>query len=469
MIAYVLAGLLGISLLATPAAVQAQTSEPPTYVIDASYKPQLLSPPAPGTAAAQAEIDELFAFEKNRTDDQYWRVMYWDRGTALGPWLGIEMHAIAANSVNPVRASRALALVSAAINDAVVVSTRIRAETRRPGPCETLPALTVLDYWCPEFSYPSDHAVVAGAASTVLGHLFPMDAGRYEDLANEAANSRVWGGLAFRSDVEAGLTLGRQIGQLAIARGHNDGSDAAWHGTIPTGDGMWRPTPPMAVDGFAPPVEPLAGTWRPWNMESGSQFRPAPPLGPDSPEFMAEMREVYDVSRSLTSEQRQITKFWADGAGTATPAGHWNSIALDLVKKYMVYTTEAAVIMSALNTSQADAFIAAWDAKYAYWSVRPVSVIRAEIDPNWSPYVQTPFFPGYVSGHSTISAAAAEVLAHFFPKDAGWLRDFAKTAADSRLYGGIHVRSDNEVGAQVGRDVAGATLRRLQNVRFAYD
>jgi membrane-associated phospholipid phosphatase len=443
--------------------------EPPTYLIDTTFQPQLVAPPAAGSAAAQAEVDELLAFDKSRTDDQYWRVVYWDRGSAVGPWTEIELNAIAMNNLNPVRASRALALVSAAVNDAMVVSARVREQTRRSSPCETQPALTVLDYWCPEFSYPSEHAVVAGAASTVLGYLFPVDAPRYDDLAQEAGMSRMWGGMSYRSDVDAGLALGRQIGQLAIDRARTDGSDAVWHGSIPTGPGLWTPTPPSAVDGFAPPVEPMAGTWRPWNMSSGAQFRPAPPTDPSSPEAAAEMREVYDIGRSLTLEQKEVAKFWADAAGTATPAGHWNRVAMDLIKKYMVYSNEAAVIMGALNTAQADAFIATWDAKYTYWEIRPITVIRRDIDPTWTPYVQTPYFPGYVSGHATVSAAAAEVLAHFFPKDAAWLRDFAEGAAMSRLYGGIHTRTDDNVGLQVGREVAGATLQHVGNVSFAYD
>jgi len=465
--------MLGAVLLVVPhaaqASSQAQAPEAPVYLLDSSFQPRLQPPPAVGSTEAQAEIDELFALEKGRTDDQYWRVAYWDRGSAVGPWTEIELNAIAMNNLNPVRASRALALVSAAVNDAIVVSTRVRAETRRPSPCETMPSLTVLDYWCPEFSYPSDHAVVAGAAATVLGYLFPMDARRYDELAKEDGTSRMWGGLAFRSDVDAGLDLGRQVGQRAIERARADGSDAQWQGQMPVGPGIWSPTPPKALDGFAPPVEPMAGSWRPWTLTSGDQFRPGPPLAPDDPQFLAEMREVYDVGRSLTFEQKQIAKFWSDAGGTATPAGHWNSLALDLVKKYMVYTTEAAAIFAALNTAQADAFIAAWDAKYAYWAIRPVTVIQREIDPSWSPYLQTPFFPAYVSGHATVSGAASEVLAHFFPKDAAWVRAFADTASQSRLYGGIHTRTDNVVGLQLGRQVAGATLQRVGSLSYAYD
>ena len=446
-----------------------KTPQPPTYVVDASFRPQLTPAPTAGSADARAEVAEILALNKSRTEDQYWRVVYWDRGSALGPWIRLEQHAIAAHSLNPVRASRALSLVSAAVNDAMVVSSRVRAEVRRTSPCESLPQLTVLDYWCPEYSYPSEHAVVAGAASTVLGYLFPMDAHRYQDLAAEAAISRVWGGLAFRSDVDAGLELGRQVGQLAVARARADGSNAVWRGAIPAGAGLWRPTAPMALDGFAPPLEPTAGSWRPWSLTSGDQFRPAPPPEPQGPEFWTAMREVYEVSKSLTVDQRQVAQFWADGPGTATPAGHWNTIALDLIKKYMVYTSEAAVILGALNTAQADAFIACWDAKYAYWGIRPVTAIRQGIDGTWSPSLQTPFFPSYVSGHSTVSGAAAEILAHFFPKDAGWLRELAAAAAKSRLYGGIHTTIENEVGLRLGQQVAGVTLQRLRGVAYVYD
>jgi membrane-associated phospholipid phosphatase len=450
------------------AAPNPQTPEPPTYVVDASFRPQLTPPPTKGSEQAQAEVAEILALNKSRTDDQYWRVVYWDRNSALGPWIRLELHAISANALNPVRASRALSLVSAAVNDAIAVSSRVRAEVRRTSPCASLPELSVLDYWCPEYSYPSEHAVVAGAASTVLGYLFPMDAKRYQDLAAEAATSRVWGGLAFRSDVDAGLELGRQVGQLAVARARADGSDAVWKGSMPTGSGRWRPTPPMALDGFAPPLEPTAGAWRTWSLTSGDQFRPAPPTT-EGPEFWAAMREVYDVSKSLTVEQQQVAQLWADGPGTATPAGHWNTIALDLIKKYMVYTAEAAVILGALNTAQADAFIACWDAKYTYWQVRPVTAIRQGIDGTWTPYLQTPFFPSYVSGHATVSGAAAEILAYFFPKEAGWLRDSAKTAARSRLYGGIHTTVENETGLRLGQQVARATLQRLNGVAFTYE
>ena len=169
---------------------------------------------------------------------------------------------------------------------------------------------------------------------------------------------------------------------------------------------------------------------------------------------------MYDVSLGLTEEQKRIADFWADGAGTVTPPGHWTAIALDLIESRRLSERAAARVLAGLNTAQADAFIACWDAKFTYWSERPITAIRRELDPDWSSYIATPPFPSYVSGHSTTSGAASEVLAAFFPDAAVELRAAAEEAAVSRLYGGIHFRSDNEVGLVLGRQVAAAAIAR---------
>jgi membrane-associated phospholipid phosphatase len=141
-----------------------------------------------------------------------------------------------------------------------------------------------------------------------------------------------------------------------------------------------------------------------------------------------------------------------------TPPGHWNVIALDLIRGSRVSAREAAQVLAAANTAQADAFIACWDAKFTYWSERPVTAIRRELDPGYSPYIATPPFPSCVSGHSTTSGAASEVLARFFPRAARELRRSAEEAAVSRLYGGIHFSSDNEAGLALGKRVAAAAI-----------
>jgi hypothetical protein len=324
--------------------------------------------------------------------------------SAVAPWIELELSAIASHSTNPPRASRALAHVSRAMYLAALDGGRA-----------------------------SDDAV-AGAASSVLVHFYPDQAGSIDALASELAdvNSRAFAG-------------GRLIGRLLIARANSDGADAVWTGSPPTQPGSWVSTPPAFT---YPPLEPLAGTWRTWNLRAGAQFRPGPP-----PAFEAEVDEVYAVSQTLTAKQRRIAEYWADGAGTVTPPGHWNRIALDDLGAARLSTLRASLLFSALNTAQADAFIACWDAKYAYWTLRPVTAIRRLIDPTWLSYIVTPPFPAYVSGHSTTSAAASTVLAALFPDRAGKLGAMAEEAAISRLYGGIHFRSDNEAGLELGRRV----------------
>ena len=267
----------------------------------------------------------------------------------------------------------------------------------------------------------------------------------------------MWAGTNFRSDIDAGFALGVQVGQKVIARARVDGSDAVWHGQIPANPNGWVPTPP----GYNQPLEPLAGTWRTWNLASGSQFRPGPPPRPGSKRFEADLHEIYAVSQSLTIEQQEIASFWEDKLGSLTPPGHWVAIALQLVRSYGLSTPNAALLFATLNTAQADAFIATWDAKYTYWAIRPISAVRKELDANWSPYIYTPPFPSYVSGHATTSGAASQVLAYFFPGNAPQLRAWAEQAALSRLYGGIHFRTDNETGLVLGRKVASVALAKI--------
>ena len=115
------------------------------------------------------------------------------------------------------------------------------------------------------------------------------------------------------------------------------------------------------------------------------------------------------------------------------------------------------------DMAMADAGVASWDAKFAYWNLRPENVIRdLGIAKNWKPLLDTPFFPAYVSGHATYSGAAGEVLAHLFPSDAKLWRAKAEEASISRLYGGIHYRSDSVVGLRMGRELGRLTVRHAK-------
>ncbi|MGH2404389.1 MAG: vanadium-dependent haloperoxidase, partial [bacterium] len=109
-----------------------------------------------------------------------------------------------------------------------------------------------------------------------------------------------------------------------------------------------------------------------------------------------------------------------------------------------------ARIFAYLGAVVMTAGICVWDAKYAYWSPRPITYIQDYVDPHWTSFIPTPPFPGYVSGHSGFSGGAGEWLGYAFPRERAALRSMAAEAALSRLYGGIHIRADNEVGLAMG-------------------
>ncbi len=188
-------------------------------------------------------------------------------------------------------------------------------------------------------------------------------------------------------------------------------------------------------------------------------------------------------SKARTADQTQIAEFWNDFPGpTAAPAGKWNLIAQTLGEQQGNTLAENARMFALLNVTLADAGIVCWDTKYEYELWRPEDAIRnADLDgnpgtladPDWTPQWPSPAFPEYTSGHSTFSAASAEVLSLFFGTDdiafdaaagfdvlPGVLRHYdsitqaALEAGRSRIYGGIHFEFANIAGMQSGQAVA---------------
>ena len=401
------------------------------------------------------ELAELAALDRE-SPEALAAVQRWEGGRGVTSWIDVLLTAVSGDRVNPPRASRALALTSVAMNDALAVADRGRRwRDGRPAPCRRRARLS-LGRCVSDGPLPTT-AVAAGAAAVVLRELLSNRAGDLDRLEQEAVRSRLVAGAAYPSDVRAGLALGRAIGELAVRRARNDRSDTQGTVVPPSGDATWIPTPPA----FAPPLEPFAGTWRPWNLRSGDELRPPAPPPYLGKLHRAAIQEVYDVAGTLTDRQREIALFWNDGPGSETPPGHWNRIALELVERARQSARQAASSLAVLNTTQADAFIACWSAKYAFWTKRPVTLIRALLDPGYLSLIPTPPFPAYPSGHSTTSGAAATVLGALFPNSARELAAMADEAALSRLYGGIHYRFDNDAGLDLGRRIGALTLRRL--------
>jgi membrane-associated phospholipid phosphatase len=356
---------------------------------------------------------------------------------------------------DPPRASRAYAYLSVAIHDAVVAAWYWKGVYRRP--LARAPSRFAASEG--PYSYPSAVAAVATASAAVLAFLFPdIPSDQYQLLAEQCVRARIAAGASRPSDVAAGAALGRSVGALVVARASRDGADAVWRGGAPTGPNQWAPPPGLDEA----PVEPLAGTWRTWFLRSGSELRPGPPPAFGSAQMLREAREVVRVSGHLTDAQRALAEFWRGGQGTAQAPGLWDQVAIRLADAAGTDLPAEAELLAVLNMAMADVAIAVWDCKYHYWSPRPVNVIQdLGIAPGWAPLLPTPAFPSYVSGHSAFSAAAAVILARFFPRSADALHAWAWQAAMSRLYGGIHFRSDIDAGFSMGAAVGARALRWL--------
>ena len=429
-----------------------------TWVL--SSPTEVAVPPPPTGERAGAEEEEAQRLSSGAQPEDRAEVDKWSQTPPTRPWLDFNIELVAASVKDPPLASRGYALTSMAMYDALVAAYHWKYEYDRSPPPVAQPLVPA----GPDPSYPSEHAVIAGAASRVLSYLFPeRPVGLFDELAEKAASSRVVAGANHRSDVEAGLALGRAVADKVVARARTDGSEQEWDGTRPPGVGrgpqFWEP-PPGSV---TPPTQPLAGGWRTWVLESGDQFRPPPPPGYGSPEHLAATREVMNVTAQLTPEQEQIARFWAGGQGSALPPGIWNQIAQEYISHARLNTPRAARLLASLNAAQHDAAVATWDAKYTYWTARPVNAIRdLGIDPDWAPLLNTPTFPSYTSGHAGYSGAAVEVLSFFFGWAAETFREKAAEAAQSRLYGGIHYRYDNDAGLDLGHKVGRLVVERLE-------
>jgi PAP2 superfamily len=285
----------------------------------------------------------------------------------------------------------------------------------------------------------------------------------------------------YRRSVEHGEAVARAILEWAATDGFSTFNNCPYApAAVP---GAWEPTPPS----FNPnPLQPCWGLIRPMILSSGEECPPPghPPYSTQTAsDFHAAGLEVYTVSGSLTTEQKTIADYWADGPGdTGTPPGHWIAIVSQRARNTSASLTVAAESYARVGIAVHDAFIRCWGAKYFYNLQRPVTYINDNIDAEWRPYIVTPAFPTYTSGHSTQSAAAARALTQMFgirgftdtthtdhgltpaqePRTFASFNEAAAEAAVSRLYGGIHFTFDNDDGLVSGHCIADKIRDRVQ-------
>jgi hypothetical protein len=367
-------------------------------------------------AAIEPELRRLAA---GREAAAHELIAYWDAGPPSYRWNQLALAALVEDGAYAHVGARVLALLHVALHDATVAS-----RDARDG---------------------AVHAATAGAASEVLASLFPARAALYRARAAEAARSRLLAGANDASHAAAGLALGREAARRVIERGRADGNAEAWRGRVPAEAGRWS---------GENPVLPQASRWRPWLLARPDELRPPPPPAPGSAQMAAEVEELLAVER--TPRRIAAALFWEHAAGGARSYQFWNDQLSRALLEHRHNAPWSARAYALLNVALYDAAVACWDAKYAYWAMRP-----SQLDGRIRPLFTTPNHPSYPSGHSCFGSAAATVLAGLFPRDAGGFEALAAEASESRLWAGIHFRSDLDAGRALGRAIGWRTLERM--------
>lgn len=323
--------------------------------------------------------------------------------------------------------------------------------------------------------FASQEAAAASAAHDVLVILYPKFQTMLDDQLQQSLAP-----IPDSADKNEGIAIGKTVADDILVARQNDGSNATpplFVFTNPPAPGQYQSTPPNF------PKEPQFTHWShvtPFALEHANQFRPGPPPALASDTFSDAFNEVKSLgiadSTTATADEALTGRFW-NGA----IQNYWNEIAQTATQAHELSTARSARLFALLNLSFADSVIAFYDAKYVYTTWRPVTAIRAAAiagnpetiaDPNWLPEVgNTTPDPSYPGAHAVISAAGASVLIAFFGNEhfdfavtsevlPGVTRSFdsfpaaREEATLSRIFAGVHFRSDLTAGQRLGREVA---------------
>jgi hypothetical protein len=334
-------------------------------------------------------------------------------------------------------------------------------------------------------------SVANGALSTTLNGLMFEASQETHDAFNTLrqsqadARTQAVGQAAVMRSMALGDQIAKGLLNWVNADGYRDARQmnldyrlptADMFGLAPAGDYLY-----VQTDTSIPLAEPYWGTIRPFGIASpydcyvtNNMFFSTDPESA----FYQQAMEVFEVGNDLTAEQREIAEFWIDTPGeSSTPAGHWVSIMNQLTVQLDLTLQDSAMMYGMVGMVLGDSFITAWSQKYEELLLRPVTYINRHISRSWRSYLVTPQFPEYPSGHSVVSAAAADMLTNLLGivpftdethlADTGVVRSFmsfeqaADEAAISRLYGGIHYRTAIENGKRMGRCIAAQTLDNI--------
>jgi membrane-associated phospholipid phosphatase len=388
----------------------------------------------PPPQSYKSELSDVISAQRSIDSAGFQTIAHWSEGAPGYHWYSM----FSQLWMTGVSEKGALAnmLIGTSIYDATIAAWDTKYIYNRPRPFAADRRIKLYAPNPESPSYPCEHSVAAGAAVALIEHFYPNLADSVNRMAQQVMSSRIAAGVAFRSDTKAGFELGRKIAKKQIERTSDFISQKIFDGIIPSGAGLWNGKNPML---------PVAGLNKTVVLDSASQFRPGPP-----PNFAKDMEELKDFRHTFRSRANAFHY-------ASQPAG--SELLTKKIFEYNYHSNppRAARIYAATNVSYYDAFTACWDAKYTYWGIRP-----DQYDTTYTPLMPSPPFPGYPSGHATMSGVVDGLFAYFFPRDKSLFNKIANDGAESRFHAGIHFRSDNDAGLELGRTIAAKVIERLR-------
>jgi membrane-associated phospholipid phosphatase len=419
-----------------------------------AWRPWVLSsgkdvtvPAPPDAQATAAELQAIRAAAGERDAAALQRIRAWDFSSPPHLWNEILIDISAANPIPGGSGLRAFAMMNVAMHDALIAAWDAKYTHNRPRPGMVDGQLTPVVAVPRSPSYPCEHSVAAGAAAAVIAHVYPKEAQRAAAAAEQAARSRVQAGVAYPSDTKAGLDLGRAVAARVIDFMKIDAGQPPV--TVPTGPGLWKGSNPVGVNEI---------TWRRFVMTSPAQFRPAPPPAHDSAERAAELAEVKSFKRTPVTNSK--VAYWQ--FGQRGQPGLIFRLSEEVGRRLgedggHASAPRAARAYALVHVAHYEGWIGSQDAKFHYWTARP-----NEFDPTITTVVPTPPFPTYPSNAATLATAPTVVLKYLFPQESARYDAWAKEFGESRLWAGIHFRSDLDSGWEIGRRVGEAVVERAK-------
>jgi hypothetical protein len=325
-------------------------------------------------------------------------------------------------------------------------------------------------------------AASANAALAEMNRrLFPLTANANKTAMNNLENSwqAIYAAETDAATMQRSIAFGKEVATRVFNWAATDGSANINPPYVPpVGVGLWIPT------ASTPSVNPYAFQQRllvPGSADN-TALEPPPAFStvPGSP-FYNMVKEVYDASATpatLTVGQKAMADYFKDVPGY-TPGGTYVALMTQLIDLTKPTLDIAALTYVKVGLATRDASLILFTNKYVFNVIRPITYIRAYIDPTWSTYIPTPNHPEFPSGHSTSGGAILEMMSKIFGEDFHFtlhtydyipypsrsytsFTQLSNEISDSRFYGGLHYRATLEKSTAQGKKVADNILSKVK-------